>query len=118
VLSAELASTSGVSYCLVKVLVAPAINIWVGLPSAYNDRFMALRGFPLKADTAPPFDSSTAYTLGRGRAAHALGALRGGRRSRHSLEARAEHGSSTYPKLMATSSLAIDGSAWRAATAA
>ena len=29
----------------------------------------------LKADTAPPFDSSTAYTLGRGRAAHALRAL-------------------------------------------
>ena len=29
-------------YCLVKVLVDPAINIWVGLPSdgSYNDRFM------------------------------------------------------------------------------
>jgi hypothetical protein len=33
-------------YCLVKVLVQPAINIWVGLPSdgSYNDRFMALGG--------------------------------------------------------------------------
>eukprot|EP00040_Diaphanoeca_grandis_P020936 m.111350 g.111350 ORF g.111350 m.111350 type:complete len:615 (-) comp28115_c0_seq1:975-2819(-) len=33
-------------YCLVKVLVQPAINIWVGLPmnGTYNDRFMALGG--------------------------------------------------------------------------
>eukprot|EP01046_Picozoa_sp_COSAG06_P025817 COSAG06_NODE_2190_length_7381_cov_3.312277_6_plen_221_part_00 len=35
-----------VSFCLVKVLVKPAINIWVGLPAdgSYNDRFMALGG--------------------------------------------------------------------------
>ena len=34
------------SYCLVKVLVQPAINIWVGLPAdgTYNERFMALGG--------------------------------------------------------------------------
>ena len=33
ILSASTASTtSGVQYCLVKVLVQPAINIWVGLP--------------------------------------------------------------------------------------
>jgi hypothetical protein len=44
VLSAEV-SPAG-SYCLVKVLVQPAINIWVGLPSEdrYNGRFMALGG--------------------------------------------------------------------------
>ena len=36
----------GVAYCLIKVLVTPAINIWVGLPGAesYNGRFMALGG--------------------------------------------------------------------------
>ena len=54
VLSAELTTTKDdtsqvedaeVSYCLVKVLVAPAINIWVGLPTdSYNNRFMALGG--------------------------------------------------------------------------
>eukprot|EP01050_Picozoa_sp_SAG11_P013505 SAG11_NODE_1581_length_4648_cov_3.265993_5_plen_295_part_00 len=35
-----------VQYCLVKVLVQPAINIWVGLPSdgSYNDKFRALGG--------------------------------------------------------------------------
>jgi hypothetical protein len=33
-------------YCLVKVLVQPAINIWVGLPAdgSYNGRFMSLGG--------------------------------------------------------------------------
>jgi hypothetical protein len=35
-----------IGYCLVKVLVQPAINIWVGLPSdgSFNDRFMSLGG--------------------------------------------------------------------------
>lgn len=35
-----------VSYCLVKVLVQPAINIWVGLPSdgSWNGRFQAMGG--------------------------------------------------------------------------
>eukprot|EP01043_Picozoa_sp_COSAG02_P078176 COSAG02_NODE_17472_length_1001_cov_0.937916_1_plen_205_part_10 len=35
-----------VSYCLVKVLVQPSINIWVGLPSdgSWNGRFQAMRG--------------------------------------------------------------------------
>lgn len=38
--------TLKVGYCLVKVLVQPAINIWVGLPSdgSYNGRFVALGG--------------------------------------------------------------------------
>ena len=52
VLSAESASAHDgwfgkkVEYCLVKVLVEPAINIWVGLPSdgSYNGRFMAVGG--------------------------------------------------------------------------
>jgi hypothetical protein len=33
-----------VSFCLVKVLVQPAINIWVGLPSEWNQKFQALGG--------------------------------------------------------------------------
>ena len=35
-----------IAYCLVKVLVQPAINIWVGLPSdgSYNGRLQALGG--------------------------------------------------------------------------
>ena len=35
-----------VSYCLVKVLVQPAINVWVGLPSdgSYNGKFQAMGG--------------------------------------------------------------------------
>ena len=57
VLSAESASTSGVSYCLVKVLVAPAINIWVGLPSTYNDRFMALGGGGFVGSVSEPTDA-------------------------------------------------------------
>ena len=50
VLSASIEKTeeaaSSIEYCLVKVLVLPAINIWVGLPSdgSWNSRFMALGG--------------------------------------------------------------------------
>lgn len=58
VLSASLATTKSssspmsarpspsVSYCLVKVLVMPAINIWVGLPAdgSWNKRLMVLGG--------------------------------------------------------------------------
>lgn len=52
VLSAELATAcpggipwcpKGPAYCLVKVLVRPSINIWVGLPvNTYNGRFQAV----------------------------------------------------------------------------
>ena len=45
-----------VEYCLVKVLVQPAINIWVGLPSdgGFNGRFMALGGGGFVGSVAEP----------------------------------------------------------------
>ncbi len=46
ILSAGTATTSGVNYCLVKVLVPQAINIWVGLPmdGKWNGRWQSLGG--------------------------------------------------------------------------
>jgi len=44
--SVSTGTTGGVSYCLVKVLVPPAINIWVGLPTggAWNGRLQSEGG--------------------------------------------------------------------------
>jgi hypothetical protein len=67
VLSAENATVRSagrvVAYCLVKVLVAPAINIWVGLPSdgSYNNRFMAQGGGGFVGSVSAP---TTAVQLG------------------------------------------------------
>jgi len=47
ILSAELATTAApasVPYCLVKLLVPTAINIWVGLPTSWNGRWQSLGG--------------------------------------------------------------------------
>jgi hypothetical protein len=49
------------SYCLVKVLVQPAINIWVGLPAdgSYNDRFMAIGGGGFVGSVGEPTQAVT-----------------------------------------------------------
>jgi hypothetical protein len=47
ILSAEPATTAApasVPYCLVKVLIPRAINIWVGLPDRWNGRWQSLGG--------------------------------------------------------------------------
>ena len=46
ILSVETATAGSVSYCLVKVLVPRAINIWVGLPmgGAWNGRWQSVGG--------------------------------------------------------------------------
>lgn len=47
ILSATPATTSApasVPYCLVKVLIPTAINIWVGLPTSWNGRWQSLGG--------------------------------------------------------------------------
>ena len=54
---APMAGQAGsVSYCLVKVLVLPAINIWVGLPAdgSYNNRFMAEGGGGFAGSVSTP----------------------------------------------------------------
>ena len=57
------------SYCLVKVLVAPAINIWVGLPAdgSYNGRFMALGGGGFVGSVSAPTAAVTPRCLFAGR---------------------------------------------------
>jgi hypothetical protein len=56
ILSAETATAGSVSYCLVKVLVPQAINIWVGLPmgGAWNGRWQSVGGGVYAGSVAPP----------------------------------------------------------------
>jgi hypothetical protein len=56
ILSVETASAGNVSYCLVKVLVPQAINIWVGLPmgGAWNGRWQSVGGGVYAGSVAPP----------------------------------------------------------------
>ena len=56
ILSVETGSTGSVSYCLVKVLVPQAINIWVGLPmgGAWNGRWQSVGGGVYAGSVAPP----------------------------------------------------------------
>ena len=47
ILSAQPAVTpapASVPYCLIKVLVPSAINIWVGLPDSWNGRWQSIGG--------------------------------------------------------------------------
>ncbi len=50
---------NGTAYCLVKVLVQPAINIWVGLPAdgTYNGNFQALGGGGYAGDIHAPTEA-------------------------------------------------------------
>jgi Tannase and feruloyl esterase len=65
ILSTSTANTSsGVPYCLVKVLVQPAINIWVGLPMGgnWNGRLQSEGGGGFAGSVAAPVNSvSTGY---------------------------------------------------------
>jgi hypothetical protein len=56
VLSVETGTAGNVSYCLVKVLVPQAINIWVGLPmgGAWNGRWQSVGGGVYAGSVAPP----------------------------------------------------------------
>jgi hypothetical protein len=56
VLSIETGTAGNVSYCLVKVLVPQAINIWVGLPmgGAWNGRWQSVGGGVYAGSVAPP----------------------------------------------------------------
>jgi hypothetical protein len=56
ILSVETATAGSVSYCLVKVLVPRAINIWVGLPmgGAWNGRWQSVGGGVYAGSVAAP----------------------------------------------------------------
>jgi len=57
ILSAAPATTpapASVPYCLVKVLVPQAINIWVGLPNSWNGRWQSLGGGGYAGSVSPP----------------------------------------------------------------
>jgi hypothetical protein len=55
-----------ISYCLVKVLVQPAINIWVGLPSdgSWNGRFQAMGGGGYAGQVSAPLPAVQAGYVG------------------------------------------------------
>ena len=55
-----------VSYCLVKVLVQPAINIWVGLPmdGSWNGRFQAMGGGGYAGQVSAPLPAVQAGYVG------------------------------------------------------
>ena len=59
-------TTSGVTYCLVKVLVQPAINIWVGLPTggAWNGRLQSEGGGGFAGSVAIPVNSISGGYIG------------------------------------------------------
>jgi len=56
ILSVETGTAGSVSYCLVKVLVPEAINIWVGLPmnGAWNGRWQSVGGGVYAGSVAAP----------------------------------------------------------------
>jgi hypothetical protein len=60
------ATTSGVPYCLVKVLVPPAINIWVGLPTeaTWNGRLQSEGGGGYAGSVAVPVNSISGGYIG------------------------------------------------------
>src|SRR5436190_3975176 len=64
--SVSTGTTGGVSYCLVKVLVPPAINIWVGLPTggAWNGRLQSEGGGGYAGSVGVPTGSIAAGYVG------------------------------------------------------
>ena len=66
ILSAETATTAApasVPYCLVKVQIPTAINIWVGLPDRWNGRWQSLGGAVTPDPSLRPPPRSTTATL-------------------------------------------------------
>jgi hypothetical protein len=66
IMSVSTGTTSGVAYCLVKVLVPPAINIWVGLPSdgSWNGRLQSEGGGGYAGSVGVPTGSIAAGYIG------------------------------------------------------
>ena len=64
--SVSTGTTGGVPYCLVKVLVPPAINIWVGLPTAgnWNGRLQSEGGGGYAGSVGVPTGSIAAGYVG------------------------------------------------------
>ena len=64
--SVSTGTTGGVSYCLVKVLVPPAINIWVGLPTGgtWNGRLQSEGGGGYAGSVGVPTGSIAAGYVG------------------------------------------------------
>ena len=66
ILSASTGTTGGVPYCLVKVLVPQAINIWVGLPmeGKWNGRWQSLGGGGYAGSVSVPIGAVAAGYAG------------------------------------------------------